>query len=308
MSDLHTIIGAGPLGTAVATKLIERGLRVRVVSRSGRSSATGAEAIAADATDAASITGAIRGSSVVYQCAQPAYNRWVAEFPSFQRGIIEATAAANADIVIADNLYSYGDPRGATISEASPEAATTRKGAVRRSMARAALAAHDEGRLRVALSRPSHYFGPGYDQSGSMVFARALAGKPLQFLGRPDQPHSFSYVPDAGAVMATIGTSETGWGRVWIPPVQAALTQQELAQRIWMAAGQVGAVKTQFIGRRALRLLGIFSPLLREVVEMSYEFERPYVVNSSAFETAFDASPTPLDEAIATTLDWYRPR
>ncbi len=306
MADIHVVVGAGALGSAVAAELVRRGQQVRVVNRTGSARIDGVQAVAADATDTQALRRAFRDAAVVYQCAQPAYHRWVDEFPRLQDGIIDAAAAASASIVIADNLYSYGDPQGRVITEKSSETTTTRKGIVRRQMAAKALAAHEAGRLQVALSRPSHYFGPGYDQVGSMVFIPALRGKAMRLLGRTDQPHSFSYVPDAGAAMAELGVSGAGWGRVWIPPVQPAVSQAEFGARIWAAAGQSGKPRIQALSRRMAGVIGLFSPTVRELTEMMYEFEKPYVVDSSAFESTFGARPTPMDDAIATTIAWYR--
>ncbi len=305
MSDLHVVLGAGPLGTGVASALVRRGMRVRILNRTGSGRATGAESVAVDATDLSALGRAFAGAAVVYQCAQPPYHRWEREFPALQDCVLQGAEHARASVVIADNLYPYGDPDGRPITESSPETTTTRKGRLRRVLAQQALAAHEAGRLRVAISRPSHYFGPGYDQSGTMVFGRAMAGKAIRMLGRADQPHSFSYVPDVAAAMATLGTGDLGWGRVWIPPVQPAVTQAELAQRVWTAAGRPGTARTQLLGRRMATVLGTVSPTMRELREMMYEFEKPYLVDSSDFQTNFGATPTALDEAIATTLRWY---
>jgi len=298
----HVILGTGPLGTAVARSLIDRGETVRMVSRSGRGIVDGVETLAADLTDPAAAARAVAGTSVVYQCTQPAYHRWTIEFPALQQTIVDAAADAGADLVIADNLYSYGDPEGRTITESTPERPISRKGEVRRAMAQEALAAHRAGRLRVAITRPSNYFGPGYDQSGHAIFERAAHGKPVQLLGRGDQPRSVSFVPDAGAAMAAVGTSESGWGRVWITAIQPPLTQQEFADRVWQLAGQQGSARTAFITPGMMRFAGMFSPTIRAAIEMSYEFDRPFVASSAAFESTFDVAPTPLDDAIATTL------
>ncbi len=306
MDGTHVVIGTGALGTAVATDLLRRGVDTRVLNRAGSSRVAGAQALAADVTDPATLRRALDGATVVYQCAQPAYHRWSQEFPALQQGIIDACIDVSASIVIGDNLYAYGDPRGRVITERSPETTSTRKGAVRRQMAEQALTAHESGRLQVAISRPAHYFGPGYDQVGSMVFTPALNGKTMRFLGRADQPHSFSYIPDVGAAMAELGVTGAGWGQVWIPPVQPAVTQGELAQRIWAAADRTGTPRMQLLGRRLASALGLFSSTVRELPEMMYEFDSPYVVDSSAFEDAFGARPTPLNSAIAATLDWYR--
>ena len=306
MSGLHIVIGAGGLGRSVAAQLVAGGERVRLVSRTGDARVTGAESVGADATNPADLDVALAGASVVYQCAQPAYTRWAQEFPQLQTGILDAAARAGADLVVADNLYMYGDPNGAAIREASPENPATKKGRVRKAMADAAVQAHREGQLRVAISRPADYFGPGHDQSSKAIFGNAARGRAMQFFGRMDAPHTLSYLPDAAAAMAALGTTEAGWGSVWIPPVQPAVTQQELAERVWSAAGNSGRPKVRVTGEGAIRLVGLVVPVVREFAEMSYQYEKPFVVDSSRFESTFGAAPTPNDVAIAATVEHYR--
>jgi nucleoside-diphosphate-sugar epimerase len=294
------------LGRSVAEELLGMGKTVRMVSRSGRNPLAGVETLAGDAYSLDFTRRVAQGATVVYQCAQPQYHRWAREFPALQNSILEGAAANGAKLVIADNLYMYGDPSGQTINEASAQTPQTQKGKVRKAMADAALAAHQAGKLQVAISRPSHYFGPGYDLAGDMVFKRALDGKPMQFLGRSDQPHSFSFVPDAGKAMALLGSTEMGWGQVWIPPVQPTLTQAQFAGAIWQAAGQTSKPKIQSLSRLMAQLAGLFVPAIRETVEMMYEFEKPYRVDSTKFEWAFGVKATPTEEAIRKTLDHYR--
>ncbi|MGZ8804557.1 MAG: NAD-dependent epimerase/dehydratase family protein [Microbacterium sp.] len=306
MDGVHVVLGAGGLGREVADELARNGQRVRLVSRSGRSGGDPAiERVRADATNPAELDAALAGAAVAYQCAQPAYTEWTTEFANLQTGILDAAARAGADLVIADNLYMYGDPDGAAISESSRERPTTAKGRVRKQMADDALAAHRNGRLRVAISRASTYFGPGHDQSSKGIFDNALRGKPMQFIGGVDMPHSYSYLPDAARAMVLLGARETGWGSAWISPVQSALVCREFAARVWSAAGQSGKPRISVMRRGMLRAVGLFVPIVRELPEMLYEYEKPFVVDSSRFERAFGVAPTPSGEAIAATLEAY---
>lgn len=125
---MHVTIGAGPLGRGVALELVRRGERVRVLSRSGTSVGPDVESVKADAKSSVALTKALRSASVVYKCSQPPYTRWAQEFPGLQKSIVDATAHVGADLVVADNLYCYGDPRGAVITESSPEIPTSKKG------------------------------------------------------------------------------------------------------------------------------------------------------------------------------------
>ncbi|PKQ25541.1 MAG: NAD-dependent dehydratase [Actinobacteria bacterium HGW-Actinobacteria-4] len=308
--EQHVILGTGAVGTALAQILVDQGKAVRSVNRSGNrgSLPTEVELVAADLADPAQASAAITGATVTYQVTQPAYHRWAQEFPALQASIIDAAAAAGSRLVIVDNLYAYGDPQGAPITEDSPQDPHTRKGKVRRALIESALAAHREGRLQVTVARPSNYFGPGYALTDDMVFGRAVAGKPMQWLGRADQPHSLSYVPDVARALATLGASDKSWGKVWIPPVAGAPTVGEFSQQVWEAAGQSGKAKVQAIRGMGLNLLAIFMPVLREAKEMMYEWEQPWIVDSSAFEREFGQTATPLDQAIRESLGAVKAR
>jgi nucleoside-diphosphate-sugar epimerase len=305
MNNLHVIFGTGPLGRAVAEELIRRGKQVRMVNRSGKADGIpeNVEVVVGDAYSLPFTRRVTQNAEVVYQCAQPKYHQWAEKFPALQNSILEGAASNNAKLVIADNLYMYGDPNGHTIRETSPEKPHTKKGRLRKQMAEAALGAHRSGKLQVALSRPSHYFGPGYDIAATFMFLPALKGKAVQLLGKIDVPHSFTYVPDAGRAMAILGTSEQSWGQVWIPPLTPVMTQREFARRIWSAANQQGEPRVVLLDKWLLNLLGLFNPASRETVEMLYEFEKPYIVDSSKFEKLFGVKATPVDEAILRTLE-----
>jgi nucleoside-diphosphate-sugar epimerase len=310
MNNLHVIFGTGPLGRAVAEELVKRGKKVRMVNRSGKREGIPQmiEVISGDAYSQEFTLHITKDADVVYQCAQPEYHQWTEKFPALQNSILESAASNKAKLVIADNLYMYGDPNGQIISETSPEHPHTKKGKLRKQMADAALAAHRTGKLQVAVSRPSHYFGPGYDITANLMFLPALKGKTVQLLGKVDVPHSFSYVPDAGRAMAILGTSEQSWGQVWIPPVMPVITQREFARKVWQATGQSGTAKIMLLNKWMLRLVGLFNPASRETVEMLYEFEKPYVVSSAKFEKTFGITATPVDEAILRVLEYYKPQ
>jgi nucleoside-diphosphate-sugar epimerase len=297
----HLVLGTGAVGAALAHHLAAQGHAVRAVNRSGtRGTLDPAIPLSkANLNDPADAASALAGADIVYQVTQPAYTRWEAEFPALQRTILTAAEQAGASVVLADNLYGYGTPQGQTIADASPQQPTTRKGAVRKAMAEEALAAHAAGRVRVALTRPSNYVGASYGIYRDLVLDQIAKGKPARVLGRTNQPHSFSYVPDAARAMAAIGTSDNGWGRAWITPVMTPITQADLVARLWDALGQRGKPKVTGMRGLAMRGMGLFMPMLRESVEMIYEFDEPFVVSSGEFEQAFGWGGTSWDDAVA---------
>ena len=297
----HLILGTGAVGSALARDLHENGHDVRVVNRSGSAPALpkAIAVTAADLNDPEVAKRTIAGADVTYQVTAPAYTRWPEEFPALQESILDAAEAAGSRLVLADNLYAYGDPDGAAITEQTPERPHTRKGKVRKVMADAALQAHRDGRVEIAISRPSNYVGGGYALFDNLVVNKLRDGKAAMFLGDADQPHSFSYVPDVARAMAAIGTSDESWGRVWIAPVLETMTSRELAQRLWNEFGHDGDANVSAIKGLGARLIGLFNPMMRESIEMMYEFDRPFIADASAIAKTLGVAATPVAEAIS---------
>jgi nucleoside-diphosphate-sugar epimerase len=306
MSQLHVIFGTGSLGRHTALELLRLGHRVRLVNRSGRIAdlPSGAELVAGDANDLETARRLTTDASVVYQCAQPAYHRWAQEFPALQRSILEAAVAAGAKLVIADNLYMYGDPHGRALREDHPYDATTKKGKVRAAMARDALQAHAAGRLEVALVRGSNFFGPHEPVMLELAFKPALTGSAVKLMGRLDQPHTFSYTPDFGRALATIGSTGQGFGRAWHVPSDAPVTQRRLLELLEAHAGR--PVKHLVASSLVLSIMGLFNPTMNEAREMLHEWTHPFVMDSSDFRRTFGWQATPLGDAVRDTMTWAR--
>ncbi len=303
--ELHVIFGTGPVGIWTMRKLVELGKSVRMVNRSGKADMpSGVEVVKADAYDLASVRAAVRGAVAVYQCAQPEYHEWVEKFPPLQANILEAAAGEGANLILCENLYMYGDPDGKPITEDMPYNAHTRKGKVRQAMTETAFAAHRAGKLRVTAGRASDFFGP-YDMvQGEQLYIPALTGKPANLLGNPEMPHSFTYVRDFGSALAILGTRDEALGQAWIVPTAPPTTQNQIKKRVEAELGH--PVKAQVGTRFILSVLGLFNKPAKEIIEMLYEFEKPFVVDSSRFERTFGMKPTPTADAIRETVAWFR--
>ena len=204
----------------------------------------------------------------------------------------------------------YGRPNGQPLTETRPYAAHTKKGTLRARMARELLAAHQAGRVQVAIGRASDYFGPrGGAQSnlGDRVIPAALAGKTATVLGDPDQPHTYTYLPDIGEGLAVLGEHPDAPGEVWhLPNDPHTQTTRQLVDTIYRQAGQP---KTKLRGTPVLvlRALGVINPTVRELVELQYEFQEPFIVDSTKIAAKLDVHATPLDQALAETRRVLRP-
>ncbi len=305
-AQLHVVFGAGPLGQSVVRALLARGRQVRLVNRSGAAPVPATvDIVAGDAYDPRFTRAVTQGAAVVYQCAQPLYQEWVQRFPLLQEAILQGAAHSGAKMVIGDNLYMYGEVDG-PIHEGLPYAAATRKGAVRARMAESAFQMHARGDLKVAVGRGSDFYGPGVRSSaaGEMVFANILAGKAAQGFGNIDQPHTYTFIEDFGEALAILGEHESAFGQVWhIPNAETLTTRQFFTLAFELAARPP---KINYMGRVMLAIGGLFIPAAREMIEMVYEFEKPFVVDSRKFVEAFGDCSTPLRPALQKTLDWFQ--
>ncbi len=306
-NDLHVIFGTGPVGMAIMEALRQQGIaHIRMVNRSGKATLpTDIELVTGDATVTAFTRQVSASAAVVYNAVNPPYHQWPELFPALQAGVLAGATAAGAKLVVMDNLYMYGHTGGQPMTETTPHAAHTRKGKVRAHMADDLMAAHRSGQVQVVVGRASDFFGPRGLQSamGDRVFYAALAGKPASVLGNPDLPHTYSYLPDIGRALALLGQNEAAFGHVWHLPVAESLTTRQFIELIYAEMGTQARLSVP--PRFAVKLLSFVNPVIREVYEMLYEFEEPFVLDDSKFKQAFDFQPTPLREAIQTTIAWY---
>jgi nucleoside-diphosphate-sugar epimerase len=304
----HVVVGAGPVGSAVAIRLAAQGEQVRVITRSGRGpAADGIENTAADAAEPGRLTALAKGAMVLYNCASPAYHRWPQDWPPLAASLLSAAERTGAVLVTMSNLYGYG-PTAGPMTEQAPQAATGPKGNTRAAVWAQALAAHQAGRVRVTEARASDFFGPGVrGQSpiGQRSVPRLLAGHAVAVLGDPDTPHSWTYVPDIAAALVVLGADPRAWGRPWHVPTGAPLTQREIFTLLARIAG-APAPRLRPIRPWLLRAGGLLVPSLRELGEVTYQFTRPFVMDSSAFQHTFGAAPTPPGQALSATLTWWR--
>jgi nucleoside-diphosphate-sugar epimerase len=303
------VIGAGPVGWTTASMLAEAGHDVRVITRDGAGPQhPRIERVQADAADATALRRAAEGAAVVYNAASPPYRRWATDWPPLAASVLATAEATGAVLVTVSNLYGYG-PVSHAMVETDPLAATSIKGRVRAQVWRDALAAHDAGRVRVTELRSSDYFGPRVltSQLGDRIVPKILAGKSVSVLGDPDAPHSWTYITDVARALIALGGDERAWGRAWHTPTNAPISQRQVVDALSDAANGE-RVKVNSVSPLVVKVLGVFVPDLRELPEIRYQFDDPFVVDSTAARTTFGLGPTPMETAVHETIAWYRNR
>ena len=310
MSATHVVLGTGAIGRAIMEELIKHGEAVRMVNRSGRMDEVpaGVEVKAADLYDSAQVKEVTRGAKVVYQSAQPNYFEWPEKFPALQKSIIDGLTGSDVKLVLVENLYMYGETHGKPMTEDLPHNAHTRKGKTRSEISNAAFAAHRAGKLRVTAGRGSDFFGPwGLPTAamGERTFYPLLHGKAAGLVGNIDVPHTHTYIPDFGKALVILGERSEADGQAWhVPNDNPRVTQREMVKLI---AAEMGIEpKMSAMGKTMMWFGGLFIPEAKESVEMMYEFEQPFIVDSSKFEMTFGMQATPMKDAIKATVAWYK--
>ncbi|HMB92862.1 MAG TPA: NAD-dependent epimerase/dehydratase family protein [Rhodothermales bacterium] len=304
------IFGTGPLGRAVAAALKARGTKVRLINRSGRAPAylDGFEVVSGDLTDTASARHAAQGATVVYHCAGAPYTKWSEVMPAMMAGAIDAAASAGARLVFGDNLYAY-TPTTEPLTEETPEHPKTEKGRVRKEIADTLRAAHAKGRVEATIGRASDFYGPYVETSavGDEVFGRLANRKPPRVLGDPDQPHSFTFIEDFGRALVVLAEHDESFGQTWHVPNALPVSTREFAARAAEAMGHTAKVKTT--PSWLLHAFGFFNPMMKEVAEMLYQWEKPFVVDHTKFKRAFGdafSAVTALSEGICKTAEAFK--
>ena len=282
---LHVVVGSGPVGTAIAEELLKRGETVRVITRSG-SGPDGTERIAADASDAEQMIELTAGAEVIYNAVNPPYHQWTTQWPPIASAFLAAAEANDAVLAVVDNLYAFGPVDGPMTAD-TPDRPSSVKGGVRKQMWDDALAAAKAGRIKAVVAvRGSDYLGDGPSLLSLLVTSRARAGKAAWLPADLDVPHTWTNPGDAGRLLVQVATDPAGWNRWWLVPSAPAVSLRELAGQAAALEGR-SAPKLHSLPFWVLRVTGWFNATIRALVEMNYQFRRPFVLDASATVAQF---------------------
>jgi nucleoside-diphosphate-sugar epimerase len=304
---LHVVLGAsGGLGSAVVWQLVRQGKRIRAVSRSADRFDLGhrVEVVRGDITDSTQMRTICQGASVIYHCANAPYPEWTTTLPPMMDGVILGAETSGAKVVYGDNLYMYGRVSG-LITPDLPDRATGKKGLLRAKIAAQLMDAHRSGQIQVTIGRASDFFGPGVLNSmmGEVVFQALVEGKPLSLIGNLDVPHTYTFVEDFAKGLVMLGSREEALGDIWHVPSAETLTTRQFLNLIFAEVQYTP--KLRIASPLVLNFLGLFSSMMRELKEISYEFEQPFIVDHQKYERVFGCDSTPHREAIRRTISWF---
>ena len=213
-----------------------------------------------------------------------------------------AVAEGVPHLLLIGTAYPYGRVRTERVLEDHPREPHTFKGRMRKAQEDLLLEADATGRIKGAVLRLPDFYGPGVEKSFlGAAFVAARTGGTANMIGPLDKPHEFVFVPDVGPVVVRLVGTPAAWGHVWHLAGAGVTSQQAMVDEIARQAGR--PVKVRAAGKTLLRVLGLFNPLLREMVEMHYLLTEPLVMDDSALQRLVGPiAKTPYAEGIRQTL------
>lgn len=304
MTDRITIFGYGPVGRATTARLLAEGREVIVAQRNPPSDLPkGATFAPTDALDRDAVAKAIRGSGQFVVTIGFPYSGvlWREAWPKAIGNFVAACKATGARMAFVDNLYMYG-PQTTPLVETMPVTDTGLKPAARAAATRIWMDAATKGEALITALRAPDFYGPGIGNSylGDTSIGKLALGKPAVFVGSPDVLHDYAYVPDvARAATTLLDAPDSAFGQAWHMPCAPTRTTRDILQ---IAADTLG-VKLRISAMPAWMLgpSAMFSPFLREMKEMRFQWDRPYQVDASRFKAAFWSDVTPFETGVLET-------
>jgi nucleoside-diphosphate-sugar epimerase len=304
---MQTILGSGgPIGVELAKALTYYTNEIRLVSRNPRKVNETDETMPADLTNVDEVKRAVQGSEIVYVTIGFQYNLkvWQENWPKFMWSVIDACKEFRSKLVFFDNIYMY-DPKFLNgMTEETPVNPSSKKGKIRAQIAQMILDEVNAGELTALIARSADFYGPGIKNSSMLnetVIKPLSTGGKANWLGSANLKHSFTFTPDAGKATAILGNTADAYNQVWhLPTATNPLTGKEWVEAI---ATELGVKpKFQVAPKFMVRIIGLFVPIMKEIVEMMYQYDRNYVFDSSKFEKRFDFTPTSYQDGIKAVI------
>lgn len=308
---MKTILGTGQLGLVILQTLLDknRDEKILLVSRSGKLSIPippNIELIAADITCKATMESIAQKSTVIFSCTDVPYNQWGEFYPRAAEALAHAISNSNSKLVFADNLYSYGNVRGREMNEHMAHSATTKKGRIRTEVINTLLYSGQEWSKKVAFVKAADFIGPHIYKGvfGTAFLDSIYSGKTVWLFGNITLPHTFTYIRDFATAMINVGTSDGTFGQIWHVPNASALSPDK-----WMHLFEVISnkkIRKKLIPKAIIRIAALFSPFIRELYEMAYQFEYPYLVNHDKYINRFGNHAAYPSDIVKDTIEAYR--
>jgi nucleoside-diphosphate-sugar epimerase len=218
------------------------------------------------------------------------------------KNTIAACKKHKTKLVFFDNIYMYNPDKLNPMTEETEIKPVSKKGKVRAEIAQMVLDEIKAGTLAALIARAADFYGPGIKNSvlNEVVFNNLKAGKKANWFCSVNKLHNFTFTPDAAKATALLGNTPSAFGQVWHLPTAAPIAGKQWIEKI---ANELGVKpKTQIASKFIIQVMGLFNPIMKEFVEMLYQYDHDYNFDSSKFETIFKIKPTSIDEGIKQVI------
>lgn len=307
---MQTILGSsGIIGKGIAKELYQNYTKeIRLVARNPKQVNPTDQLFKADLLNRDQVMEAVKGSEVVYLTVGIQYNIkvWREQWPVIMRNVLDACIENKSRLVFFDNVYTYGKVEG-WMTEETPYNPCSKKGLNRLKVINMMMDEVKKGTLQALIARAADFYGPDSPLSmiNIMIFQNLMKGKKAQLMGNPNVKHSLTYTPDAGKATAILGNTPSAFNQVWhMPTDKNALTPKEIVE---LTAKTVGAKPSYTaFSKWMIRIVGLFMPVLKESVEMFYQFDSSYLFDSSKIEKELGIKPTSYESGIKETVKSLR--
>ena len=302
---MQTILGAtGTIGTELAKELAKYTNEIRLVSRNPKKVNEKDMLMVADLTIDNDVEKAIEGSEIVYLTVGFEYSlkTWSRIWPPLMENVIKACKKYNSKLVFFDNVYMYDRNFLSNMTEETPVRPTSKKGEIRAKIAQRIIEEIAKGNLTALIARSADFFGETNSVLIETVYNNLKKGKKANWLGDANKVHNFTYFADAAKGTAILGNTPSAYNQIWhLPTDNTRITGK---QWIELFADKLN-VKPKFmvVPVWMTGVLGIFIPMMRELKEMMYQYDRDYFFNSSKFEKTFQYKALTPEQAIDKLLE-----
>lgn len=307
---MKTILGTGQLGLAIMRLLLDKNPeeKILLVNRSGELNIEippNVRLTAADVTSEKDMVAIARTSEIIFSCTDMPYNKWADFYPATATALVHALSKTEARLVFADNMYSYGNVAGREMNEQMPHEAKTQKGKIRAAVINALLFSGQEFSSRVAFVKAADFIGPHIHKGlfGNDFLDKVYKGKTVWLFGDINLPHTFTYINDFAEAMINVGTATDTFGEVWHVPNAPALSLDK-----WLHLFEVVTnkrIKKSVMPKIIIRIAGLFSSFIKELYEMAYQFECPYLITHDKYAERFGNHCTYPSVAVKETVESY---
>lgn len=304
----QTILGAGgAIGIELAKALAEYTSDIKLVSRNPKKVNQADILFPTDLTKREEVFKAVKDSHITYVVIGFPYktSTWKENWPSFIQNVVDACLEYQSKLVFFDNVYAIGANNVHHITENSPISPTSKKGEIRAEVDRIILANMEKNSLQAIIARSPDFFGGTARQTSivmNLVYDNLIKDKKAQWFCNAKLCHSMGYVPELAKGAAMLGNTAEAYNQIWnLPTDPKRITGEEWINLFAKELGKEN--KFSVLPNWLVKGLGLLVPIMKELAEMNYQYDRDYFFDSSKFNNYFKSTPITHAVAVKQTIE-----